>query len=199
MLTVRPYLPADHTDVLDVCVRTGNGGADATGIYDEDRLLPMVYADPYLQREPELAFVIDNGDRVLGYILGTADTAGFVDWYGRVWVPHCQTAIGDATTVSTRNLLTAHHNPDRMMHPELSGYPAHLHIDLLPQTQGNGLGRALMEVFLDALRAGGVPAVHLAMSADNERAGHFYRRLGFTEISVGIQTETTFYGRQITA
>lgn len=198
MLTVRPYLPADRDDILDVCVRTGHRGGDASGIYDEDRLLPMVYADPYLQREPELAFVVDDGNRVLGYILGTADTPGFADWYRQVWIPQCAGAIGDPTSASTRNLLAAHQDPGRLLHPQLSGYPAHLHIDLLPQTQGSGLGRALMEVFLEGLRASGVPAVHLAMSADNERAGHFYRRLGFTEISVGGNTETIFYGRQIT-
>ena len=54
-----------------------------------------------------------------------------------------------------------------------------LHIDLLPQAQGRGLGRQLIERFLAALRAGGVPSVHLGVGERNAGAIAFYERLGF--------------------
>ncbi len=71
-----------------------------------------------------------------------------------------------------------------MLVPEVAAYPAHLHIDLLPDWQGRGHGRALMRTFLDALRARGVPAVHLSMVTGNTAARAFYDRLGFHEIDV---------------
>lgn len=46
-----------------------------------------------------------------------------------------------------------------MIVPEVAAYPAHLHIDLLPDWQGKGHGRALMHKLLQALRRKGVPAV----------------------------------------
>ena len=36
-------------------------------------------------------------------------------------------------------------------------YPAHLHIDLLPETQGQGLGRRLIETLVDALQERACP------------------------------------------
>jgi len=71
-----------------------------------------------------------------------------------------------------------------MVLPELAGYPAHLHIDLLPGYQGHGLGRRLMDAFLAELRARGVGSVHLGMDPANTGARAFYDRLGFAPIEV---------------
>jgi GNAT superfamily N-acetyltransferase len=82
-------------------------------------------------------------------------------------------------------MLGLHLNPERMLVPELAGYPAHLHIDLLPEWQGRGLGRALMNAFLAGVRAAGAGRVHLGMAPANVKARAFYDRLGFIEIPVG--------------
>lgn len=87
------------------------------------------------------------------------------------------------------------HCPERMVVPETAGYPAHLHIDLLPEWQGRGYGRALMRAFLRALREGGVPAVHLCMSTANTAARAFYDRLGFQEIEVPDPGPVAYLGR----
>ena len=65
---------------------------------------------------------------------------------------------------------------------ELAEYPAHLHIDLLPELQGQGFGRRLIDTLRAALAARGVPAVHLGMDAANTGARAFYDRLGFHEL-----------------
>jgi ribosomal protein S18 acetylase RimI-like enzyme len=65
---------------------------------------------------------------------------------------------------------------------ELDRYPAHLHIDLLPENQGQGLGRTLLDTLRSALAARGVPGVHLGMDPANTRARAFYDRYGFHEL-----------------
>ncbi|EPJ41268.1 hypothetical protein STAFG_1696 [Streptomyces afghaniensis 772] len=70
------------------------------------------------------------------------------------------------------------HDPERMVLPELVAYPAHLHIDLLPEWQGRGHGRRLMRTFLATLQDKGVPAVHLAMATANTRATGLLRPRG---------------------
>lgn len=52
-------------------------------------------------------------------------------------------------------------------------------IHVLPERQGTGAGRALMNVVLDAFRAWGVADAHLHVIAGNERAQAFYRRTGW--------------------
>ena len=72
---VRGYQPGDLAAVYDICVRTGDNGEDATGKFEDVRLLADIYAGPYLYLEPDLSFVLDDGDKPVGYVIGTADTA----------------------------------------------------------------------------------------------------------------------------
>ncbi len=58
-------------------------------------------------------------------------------------------------------------------------WPAHLHIDLLPQACGSGVGAALMCRWLDSLRAGGVPGCHLETLGENHGAIAFFESMGF--------------------
>jgi ribosomal protein S18 acetylase RimI-like enzyme len=88
------------------------------------------------------------------------------------------------------------YRPERMIVPELAGYPAHLHIDLLPDHQRKGHGRALMNAFLDALHRKGVEHVHLGMVTANTAARAFYDRLGFHEIPVADAGPLTYLGRR---
>ena len=62
----------------------------------------------------------------------------------------------------------------------MAGYPAHLHIDLLPRAQGQGHGRRLMTAMFDRLTAAGASGVHLGVRRTNTRAIAFYEKLGFT-------------------
>ncbi|MFI2433523.1 GNAT family N-acetyltransferase [Streptomyces sp. NPDC018693] len=185
---VRPYQPSDRLAVGDICVRTAHNGQDSSAVHPDPELMPTIFAYPYVDREPELARVLDDGSgRAVGYILGTVDTPGFVEWFRGRWLPRVAGRYprpdGPARTPS-EEMTGLLHDPERMVLPELAEFPAHLHIDLLPQWQGRGHGRALMWAFLDALRAGGVPAVHLCMAQANTTARAFYDRLGFREIAV---------------
>jgi GNAT superfamily N-acetyltransferase len=75
------------------------------------------------------------------------------------------------------------HDPDQLLHvewPELMDeYPGHLHVDILPPYQGVGMGRKLMEAFLDQMKQCGSNGIHLGMVSSNEGAEKFYRRMGF--------------------
>ena len=63
--------------------------------------------------------------------------------------------------------------------PELSEYPSHLHIDLLPITQGKGLGRIMMNRFIEKLKELNSPALHLEVGKKNSGAIVFYKKMGF--------------------
>ena len=82
-------------------------------------------------------------------------------------------------------MVSLGHHPERLLIPEVDVYPAHLHIDLLPEAQGSGLGRRLIETERAALAARCVPAVHLTMVDENRGARAFYDRLGFRVLSSG--------------
>ncbi len=58
-------------------------------MYSDDSLMPEVFALPYVEYAPELAFVVDDGrdGRAVGYVIGVADTRAFVEWWKREWAP----------------------------------------------------------------------------------------------------------------
>jgi ribosomal protein S18 acetylase RimI-like enzyme len=190
MPTIRPYRgAADREALYEICVLTGDAGRDATALYARPRILPDIFTGPYLELEPELAFVLaDASDRPIGYVLGTADTPRFVARFRHEWLPivagdsPSPTAPAEGESRDAQRVRELH-DPEWMLAPELAGYPAHLHIDLLPEAQGQGAGRALIDTFLAALRKAGVEHVHLGMSAANVGARAFYDRLGFHEIA----------------
>lgn len=185
-MIVRPYRPEDRDDVYDVCVRTADAGGDATGLWSTDDLMPDLFAGPYLELEPELAFVVDDGTRVVGYVLGTADTARWAAEHRARWLPKvaARHPLPAHPTTPEERMVDLLHHPERNVRPELADHPAHLHVDLLPQAQGRGLGRVLIRTFLAALRERGVPALHLGMVPTNVRARAFYEHLGFVELPV---------------
>jgi ribosomal protein S18 acetylase RimI-like enzyme len=197
-VVIRPYRLEDRAALYDICVRTGHNGGDARHIYPDHELLPSIFAGPYVELEPDLAFVADDGSRAVGYIVGTADTAAFVRRYRARWLPRLTYRYPPRSgppRTPTDEMLHLMHTPERMILPELAGYPAHLHIDLLPEYQRMGLGRSLMERFLHTLAAKGVGAVHLAMATANTRARAFYDRVGFHEIEVPDPGPVTYLGR----
>ncbi|RZU66344.1 acetyltransferase (GNAT) family protein [Microterricola gilva] len=207
MLELRPYRPADRAAVYEICVRTADAGADATGQYSSDDLMPDVYAGPYLEYAPELAtLVVDRPDagqgesaqgesapeRVLGYIIAAADTRDFVRWYGERWLPRFAeryAPAGEPASVSAaeRTVIAAGLHPEAPPADELAAFPAHLHINLLPETQGLGLGRTLIATLLAQLRALGVSGVHLGYAPLNSGAAAFYARLGFRPLPSGSE------------
>ena len=203
-MEIRTYRPEDRDDCYDVCLRNGLAGSDATGIYSDDRLIPDIFCGPYVDLEPELAFVVDDGARVVGYTYGTADTREFVARFTAEVLPgfilrHASPATGAARPgKAQREMTELGLHPERMLIPEVDLYPAHLHIDLLPSAQGQGLGRQLIDGLVGALLVRGVPGVHLEMDPSNLGAGLFYSKLGFTRLRSSDE-ETVRFGMELPA
>lgn len=185
-LQVRPYQKTDRDAVYDVSIRTAHADHHSRN----NPLLetvPVVFAGPYLALEPDLAFVLTHHSRVVGFIVGTADTAQFVRGFRRHWLPQVAAdhpPLDHPATTPAEHRITMLHQPEWMLVPELAPYPAHLHINILRDHQRRGGGRALMTAFLDALASRGGSAVHLGVPEHNAGARAFYATLGFRQIPV---------------
>ena len=184
---IRPYSPADRDAILDVCVRTAFHGDDARGHLTTPELYAEIWALPYVDLEPDLAFVIDDGARAVGYVLGVADSATFRTRAEREWFPAARERHPRSASEDPREswLLDILHAPLGPEPASVAGFPAHLHIDGLPVAQGGGWGRRLVETLCAELRRRGVPGLHLGVSDQNERALAFYQHLGFSRAGSG--------------
>jgi ribosomal protein S18 acetylase RimI-like enzyme len=194
---IRPYEPADLEALYRICLLTGAHGADATPLYADPKLLGHYYAAPYVAHDPALCRVVDLEGVPHGYILGTADTANFSRWAEVHWLPalrrrYSRPQAGDARPdTQLIKLLYAGYS----VGPEAEKYPAHLHIDLLPAAQGKGLGKHLIRLFCELLRARGCPGVHLGVAEANAGAIAFYEKVGFHLIA--RHPEARLYGLRL--
>lgn len=179
---IRDFQPADTDALYEICLRTGDSGADASGLYADPRLIGQVFLGAYLALEPEFAFVVDDGAPA-GYVIGAPDTAAFDAACERSWWPRLRAQypldrFPDGTPDA--HLVAMIHDPPTSDPELLAAFPSHLHIDLLPRVQGHGMGRSAAERLFTALREAGSPGVHLGVGARNVNAIAFYERLGFT-------------------
>jgi len=182
---IRPFRPGDEPALSEICLRTADAGSDATGIFEDDAIWGHIWALPYVERHPDLAFVVeDENGTPMGYVVATDDTDGFEEWFRTQWWPRFANRWPKPEAEVTRQDGTLLYAYGRGEKPEryAADFPAHLHIDLLPQAQGQGAGRRLIETLFAALRERGVGGLHLVASAENTGAMAFYTRLGFAAL-----------------
>jgi ribosomal protein S18 acetylase RimI-like enzyme len=182
---IRPFQPGDESALSDICLRTADAGADATGILDDDDLWAEIFVIPYAVRHPDLAFVVETDDgRVAGYIVGAPDTDAFEAWFHDEWWPRFAERWPEPDAERSRQdgILIYAYGRHPGAEPYSEGYPAHLHIDLLPELQGQGWGRRLIDTLVAALQQRGIPGLHLVAGSDNSGALAFYPRVGFTPL-----------------
>lgn len=184
IIEIRPYKPSDLDSLYTICLKTGDSGKDATCKYKDPKLLGHLYSAPYAVLEPELTFIVTLDGTPSGYILGTKNSNEFYNRSEAEWFPALRKKylLPEADDVSPdANIIRLIHN-GYVFKKELTDYPAHLHIDLLPNTQGKGIGKRIMQVFIDKLKELNVPALHLEVGKKNLAAVGFYKKMGFHEI-----------------
>jgi ribosomal protein S18 acetylase RimI-like enzyme len=195
MPRIRNFAPGDEQALAAICLRTAAGGGDAAGLLQDDDIWASMFVLPFLECAPQLAFVVESDDgRAVGYILGAADSEAFEAWFGAVWWPRfAQRWPKPESELSQQDgLLVYAYSRTSGLNPYAARYPAHLHMDLLPELQGQGWGRRLVETLKQALRDAGVAGLHVVPLAENTGARAFYERIGFTEI--GSEPGVVFYG-----
>ena len=197
---IRPARPEDQSGAYYVCLKTGDFGKDGEPFYREDPdALGRIFVGPYLVFEPELSLILEDEQGICGYAFGAFDSRSFYNRYETEWRPKLCAQFpepqGDPSQWTRSEMVHSwYHHPDYFMPEPYATYPSHLHIDLLPRAQGQGIGRRMMEQVMDKLRQLGSPGAHLGVSMMNEPAYGFYLKLGFKDLArVGAGKDGCIY------
>lgn len=181
---IRAATPADVPALYRICLQTAHAGQDASALYSDPEYPGQRFAVPYARFAPDFAFVLDVGGEVKGYVVAAPDTRAFEAQLTASWWPALQQQYRhrEPEAPLDGNLLHSIRHPDAAAAELVGQWPAHLHINLLPEQQKGGWGRKMIEHQLAALRAAGVSGVHLGVSLQNEQVCAFYQRLGFRHL-----------------
>ncbi|MBR3753719.1 MAG: GNAT family N-acetyltransferase [Clostridia bacterium] len=169
-MTIRPYQSKDKENVRFVHLNSeGPCKSSKRGI----NFGLAVYCDYYIEKEPENCFVaVDENDKAIGYIISTED----FDKFYPVFLSEYRTRIAKWEYKRRKSALRSV-IPHEKYKDE---YPAHLHIDILPEYQRMGLGHKLTDALLAHLKEKGVKGIMLTTWIKNEKARGFYDKYGFT-------------------
>ena len=201
---LRPARRADLPGLYAVCLKTGDSGKDGTKLHDDPTLLGKYYVGPYVALEPDLAFTLEGPSGAVGYLLGTLDTGDFYERCELEWLkPLRETVHNPGNDLTTwrdsdwvRRLI---HVPDFTFTPALQAFPAHAHIDLLPEARGHGFGRRMMRFLMARMAARGAKGLHLGVAPDNPGGQAFYAKIGFHHVAAAeLPRHTYFMARSLT-
>jgi len=183
MIGIRKYVKADREAIQDICYLTGYMGDSAERFWRHKESFVEVWTSYYINQEPESIHVAAKDDVVVGYLTGCVDTAlatkskvpinSLIIKHGLLFRPVTAGFFwrGVFDSLKDKQVATDEFIDER--------WPSHLHINLLPVARGSGLGRALMERWLDQLRRSGSPGCHLSTLVENTGAVSFFERMGF--------------------
>lgn len=152
---------------------------------------------------PSTCWVLDDGSgRAVGYCIGCPDVDDFCSRYGtyvdEVLEPATDISRPDDLTnrapwidpatgeVSETAMAQQAYNPQWLMvegNEEVmrAGYKAVMHIDILPEWQGKGWGRKLIDRLFESIKAQpveGSKGLFLGIAGDNAKVVQFYEKMG---------------------
>ena len=200
MTRIRPFEPADLEACYAISLATGFEGGDASHLYRDPKMMGHIYVAPYVLLEPQLALVVEDGDGVAGFAVGTTDTVVWEERLGREWWPTLRGSYADPAEVPPEERTPDQRRAFMIHHPAMTPsavtreYPAHLHMNLLPRTQRRGVGSRLLGAWLDKVDA---PAVHVGVNRANTGGMQFWAARGFAALPV--PGRTLWMGRALRA
>ncbi len=168
-MTIRKYRNEDFEATKYICIH------DMIGKYCDDLInyVETMFCRYYIEKEPENCFVaVDENDKPIGYIYGASDYEKYQNNFSEY--------IKAVAEIKSREYLkdALIEMFDHAIYKE--DYPAHLHIDILPDYQSKGIGTKLIDAFCNNLKEQNIKGVMLIVGTENEGARRFYERNGFT-------------------
>jgi GNAT superfamily N-acetyltransferase len=205
MLPFRNARQDDLDQIYAISLATGDGGKDASHLYRDTRLIGHIYSAPYVALGPEATLVVEDELGIAGYIIGAYETSIFEARLEREWWPDLRALyaepVGDPSswTADERRAFAIHH-PRTMPQQLVDAYPAHIHMNLLPRLQGQGVGSRLLDEWVSKAGEAGVNGIHLGVNAGNPGGQRFWSSRGFMRLQAPLvpQSDTTvWFGRAI--
>ena len=204
MIALRPSQSSDLDALYAISLATGLAGGDAAHLYDDPRLMGHIYIGPYASLAPGLTLVVEDAAGVGGYVTGALDSDAWsarleAEWWPQLRARYAEPAGAPESWTADQRRCAMIHHPEAPLAAVAADYPAHLHMNLLPRLQGQGLGSRLLAAWL-ALAAGqGARAVHIGVNHLNTGGLAFWGKRGFRRLSLKGQPtgRTIWMGRHL--
>lgn len=172
-MIIRPYEEKDKVNVQFICL---NSEGECKMTADEQHFILTTYCNYYIEQEGRNCFVAaDENDKAIAYIICTEDFDSFKQVFDNEYVPR----IPEEVFVWGGNARQGSAGSVKLQEKYKKDFPAHLHIDVLPEYHRQGIGHKLVDTLAEHLKSKGVCGVMLTVGAENVKGQNFYKKYGF--------------------
>lgn len=169
MVTIRPYEEKDKDNVRFVCL---NSEGPSKQTKRGKHFILTTYCDYFIEKEGRNCFVaVNENDKAIGYVICAENFDRYNKCFQAEYIPRFKKwEFLRRKSAKNSAVLQEKYKND---------YPAHLHIDVLPEYQRMGLGHRLVDALCEHLKANGIKGVMLTVGAGNKKGQAFYQKYGF--------------------
>jgi GNAT superfamily N-acetyltransferase len=190
-MTIRPYQPPDREAVRRICRITAYGG-EARRLPDPELFADLMtrYFTDLTDLEPGALWVAVRDGRVEGYLAGSLDPGRWRRGMALRVVPLAVArSLARGRWLRPPFLRLVALLPRFLAAgglgrgPDLSAYPVHLHVNLLPSAQGRAVGTRLLERCLAEASRRGLAGAHATVLESNVAGRRFFEQRGFRALA----------------
>ncbi len=188
---VRRFEERDRETIRKICSDAALEKPN-TQFHEDRELAPLYFTDYYLNYEPESCVVGEVEGQVIGYLVGCKDTKSFNRVFRRRFLPRIVARIGwQLLTLQYRKketyqmlwwTLTERFRQGKKLAIPLDEYPAHSHMNIVPEYRGCGLSNQLSRAFRQHMKELGVTGLHaiiIEKAGDNSLFNRFSGRRNY--------------------
>ncbi|MQA09949.1 MAG: GNAT family N-acetyltransferase [Pseudonocardiaceae bacterium] len=184
-IEIRTFEEKDRAELRALFGRAGEG-APPDSLWGHEESEAAIYLTPYADLEPDSLFIAVVDGVMSGYLAGCLDSSAMPSENARMDEAirkyrlifrrkpaafFARSMLDMARAALRREPTAADFNDPR--------WPSHLHINLLAEARGMGVGAALMNRWFDRLRETGSRGCYLQTLVENTRAVRFFEHMGF--------------------
>ncbi|MFX0098473.1 MAG: GNAT family N-acetyltransferase [Candidatus Hodarchaeota archaeon] len=187
VVEIRQLQKDDEDAIVDICYTTGDDFMK--WLIPTPYMFGLYFCLYYVWYETGNCFVAEDTEtsKVIGYILSSLDsTKQYHDFKDKMELKIKEyQERGGKFPLKTRifSFIKFNHSISKKL---VSAYPAHLHIDIFPSYQRQGIGHRLVQALEAHFRKKEVAGYHLEVGAGNKKGVSFYRKYGMNLLSKNL-------------
>lgn len=172
MYRIRKYKPSDKERLRYICKETtGEENKKNPLLLDS---IAIIFNDYFTENEPDNIFVaVNNEDIPVGYVICSTD----IELFRKKMLSEYKNRVKNTYSGS----LFMHYASIIAVMITKKQYRTHLHIDILPEAQRQGLGTKLIDALCLHLKEKGVKNVSVLTISKKSMGYKFYTKYGFRQ------------------
>lgn len=172
-MQVRKMKKEDIPQLEHICLETADPKLISTE--KEKEIILLLYNRYYTRAQADNCFVLaDENDCAAGYIICAESCSEYIKGF-------CKNELKALVKISPQAFFSGCACILGNV-PYAKQYPAHMHIDILPQYQAQGYGGKLLCALRENLQRKGISGLMLIVDSNKSNAVKFYKKNNFKEI-----------------